>query len=301
VSGLNAILPILATLTLVAMIVTLGRARSALKGTTLTVAWLTLLASLGTIVAAWIVSIFDAVPEAWRELLWYLAAIGLLVPPVAVLGARRPGAHAWTWFVLLPLGLVLLWPAINSWSEDGPPRGLLLEGPHILGFAVVLTMGAGNYFGTRHTLSAMLYAVATAALMSHFVEWAQFNPAYVRVSATTLLALATYLAVRSRRATNQTAGPARPLPDLSHWETVWREFRDSFGIVWAKRVMDRMNEAAKEERWPVRLDLDGFVVVKPIAQDALADNRLAIQVEHWMRFLMRRFVDSAWIDAPRRH
>lgn len=297
-SGLNAIPPILATFTLLAMMVAVGRARSALKGTTLTVAWLTLLASLGTIVAAWIGSMFDAVPEAWRDLLWYLAAISLLIPPVAVLGARRPGAHAWTWFVLLPLGLVLLWPAINAWSEDGPPRGLLLEGPHILGFAVVLTMGAGNYFGTRHTLSAMLYALAAAALMFHFVEWPPLDSTAARIAATTLLALATFLAVRSRKPTSETSGHETP---LSHWESVWREFRDSFGIVWAKRVMDRTNEAAKEERWPVRLDLDGFVVADPLPEHPLADDRLPIQVEHWMRFLMRRFVDSAWIDAPRRN
>ncbi|MCC7422490.1 MAG: hypothetical protein IT428_19595 [Planctomycetaceae bacterium] len=296
---MNAILPILAAATLLAMMAAIGRARTALKGTTLTVAWLTLLASLGTIVAAWIVSMFDSVPEAWRELLWYLAAISLLIPPVAVLGARRPGAHAWTWFVLLPLGLVLLWPAINAWSEDGPPRGLLLEGPHILGFAVVLTMGAGNYFGTRHTLAAILYAIAAVALMLHFVEWTPLESTSARASATTLLALATYLTVRSRRATNQTAGPAMPLPDLTHWESVWRDFRDSFGIVWAKRVMDRMNEAAKEERWLVRLDLDGFVAVDPPPEEPLAADRLPIQVEHWMRFLMRRFVDSGWIDAPR--
>lgn len=296
-SGLNAVIPILASLTLLAIMVATGRARSAWIGTTLTVAWLTLLASLGTIVAAWIASMFDAVPEAWRDLLWYLAAISLLIPPVAVLGARRPGAHAWTWFVLLPLGLVLLWPAVNAWSEDGPPRGLLLEGPHILGFAVVLTMGAGNYFGTRHTFSAILYALAAAALMFHFIEWTPLSPASARLSATTLLALATYLAVRTRSSAVQSPGSERP---LRHWECVWRDFRDAFGIVWAKRVMDRINEAAKEERWPVRLDLDGFVVVDPIPENPLAADRLPIQVEHWMRFATRRFVHTAWIDAPRR-
>lgn len=296
-SGLNAILPILAAATLLAMMAAIGRARTALKGTTLTVAWLTLLASLGTFLVAWIVSMFDSVPEAWRELLWYLAAISLLIPPVAVLGARRPGAHAWTWFVLLPLGLVLLWPAINAWSEDGPPRGLLLEGPHILGFAVVLTMGAGNYFGTRHTFAAMLYAVAAVLLMLHFsVEWTPLNPTSARILAATLLALATFLTVRSRSSTHRPPGSENP---LSHSESVWREFRDSFGIVWAKRVMDRMNEAAKEERWLVRLDLDGFVAVDSPPEEPLAADRLPIQVEHWMRFLMRRFVDSGWIDAPR--
>lgn len=291
---MNAILPLLASTVLVALMAGVVRARHALRGTTLRVAWSTLLFALGALLAAWVVTALDTAPLPWREFLWYVTDVLMLVPPVAVLGARRPGAHAWTWFVLLPLVIVLLWPAVNAWTDDGPPRDLQLEGPHILGFAVVLTMGAGNYFGTRRTLSAILYAMAAALLASPFVDWSPLRPTSARAAATTLLVIALFRVLRTQPLARSTSALAAP---LAHWESVWFAFRDAYGIVWAKRVMDRMNEAAREERWPLRLDLDGFVPVEPSPENALAAEQVPTHVEHWMRVLLRRFVDSSWLEG----
>ncbi|MEZ6148255.1 MAG: hypothetical protein R3B91_23050 [Planctomycetaceae bacterium] len=48
--------------------------------------------------------------EGVDDLMWYSVALLSLCPPIAVLGARRPGAAAWTWFVILPMLAVLGWP-----------------------------------------------------------------------------------------------------------------------------------------------------------------------------------------------
>lgn len=268
------------------------RNRQRLDGTTLKIAWGLLIAVLALIAACRFADLLPSLRSDWREAAWYVATVLLLAPPVAVLGARRPGAHAWTWFVLVPLVVVLSWPMVNAWTEDGPPQRLLLEGPHLLGFAVVLTMGAGNYFGTRHTLAALLYAAAAVLFVAPYVEWSPLAPFHARLAATLLFATSVALPIRRRLH----AVIAAPYAD---WNVVWLEFRDTFGIVWAKRVMDRLNEAARHERWPSRLELDGFVAAA--VENPMPPERVELQIDYWMRVLLRRFVEPSWIDARRRN
>jgi hypothetical protein len=78
-------------------------------------------------------------------------------------------------------------------------------------------------------------------------------------------------------------------------DRVWHDFRDQFGIVWAQRVRERINERSTLENWPVRLERDGFV-----AQTDGAGNDVAAadpRVDHTLRWLLRRFVDEPWLNA----
>lgn len=224
-----------------------------------------------------------------RDLLWYLTAVVCVCPPVAVLGARKPGAAAWGFFVLLPLLLVLLWPAAAStrvWRAGVP---LELEEPALVAFSVVMVMGCGNYFGTKFTLPSMLFAGAIVLLLAPMSAVAPEmfrHQRDVRAWATMLLAASMVLA-RLRCVV--------PLVTGDVWNRVWLDFTDHYGQVWAKRVMDRLNDTARHEQWVAKLEWHG-VIWNADASDADRARTLE-RLDHQMRWLLKRFVEPPWIDS----
>ena len=89
------------------------------------------------------------------SLMQYLSAVLLLTPLVYMLGARRPGILAWPWFVILPLIIILQWPAVSELLGDNSTDAIRIPSPTVLGFLLVLLMGSGNYFGTACTASML--------------------------------------------------------------------------------------------------------------------------------------------------
>jgi len=259
--------------------------------TALTSAWRWLAAGVTAWLAAWTATIlFPLCPAAIADQMWYAVALLMVCPAIAVLGARRPGTLVWTWFVLVPLLLVLGWPALTAWDSRLQVAPLDIEKPAIVAYGLVLIMGTGNYFRTRFSLSAVCLLVALVLLIVPFssaapVPFADRDGS--RIWATLSLAAAFATAFLSGR---RTAVAVTPL------HRVWIDFRDSFGIVWAKRAMDRINVAAENEHWPVRLELDGF---HPLNHTGSRTPRTDVEehIEHTMRWLLRRFVDSEWIDC----
>jgi hypothetical protein len=82
------------------------------------------------------------------------------------------------------------------------------------------------------------------------------------------------------------------------FDRIWFDFLDQFGIVWARRIQDRINEMARREKWSVRLELDGFVDDQAILISTRSvDPAIETRIEHTTRWLLRRFVDTTWIDA----
>ena len=277
------------------LLISLGvvaRSLKRLRQTTLPTA--TWCAICGLLIAIFAQSIELANPEqanGWVDLGWYFAAVVLLCPGIAVLGARRPGASAWAFFVLLPLVLVLMWPAAASFQVARPADSIEIEVPALVGLGLVLIMSGGNYFGTRYTMSTFYYAVAIVLLV---VPMSVASPDFIpeRSTARFIASLAFLLAVSetSRRS------KADPDDEISRFDVLWFDFMDSFGMVWAKRVMDRVNESARHEKWAMNLELHGFV---PVAESPPADELLRTEerIEHTFRFLLKRFVDPEWIDA----
>ncbi len=283
-------LKLIGTLGLASGLVALIQAREVLKSTTLIVAWRWAGSAWLVWVLAWSSSVLTSVaPSELVDQLWYTTAVLTLCPFIAVLGARRPGIRVWTWFIVVPLVLVLEWPAMAAFGASLGREPLLVEAPAVTGFVFVLLMGTGNYCGTRMTTSAFLLAVASILLvlpMSSADLVGLPDREQGRLWATAcLFAVSCHLMwMHQRRLTLE-----------SSLDQVWYDFRYSFGIVWAKRIQERVNATARKENWAARLETQGFVW----ASEQLDPERrmqTAGRIDHTLKWLLRRFVDPAWID-----
>jgi hypothetical protein len=230
---------------------------------------------------------FDSLSTAGGDFAWYATAVLGLCPLIAVLGARRPGAAVWNWFVVTPLLAVLLWPAAVSGFHSSFD-GLRIDVPPLAGFTFVLVMGCGNYLGTRFWLAALLYGFAEFLLAAPVTAWGDtgFANSDLRWIGLWCWPLAVVLAWSTARSR---------VPSSTGPDRAWFDFRDAFGIVWARRLQDRVNERGASENWAARLDVQGF----QWAAEASRTQRdyTAARIDHTLRWLLRRFVDDAWLNA----
>jgi hypothetical protein len=266
------------------------RSRRVVSNTTLTGAWYWATAACLSWAIVWSVDMLGGVvsPELTDQL-WYLTALLLACSGVAVLGARRPTARIWTVFVVLPLLVVLGWPALAVWGGDFRPGAMEIETPTLLGFTLVVVMGTGNYFGTRFTSSSVL--TAAAILLAVVPCWSGFNsfstgPLRMREWATVCYSGAVLLVWRNAR-----WSPA----DIRPLDRLWFDFRDMFGMVWSKRVLDRINDTLRNQQFPLRLELHGLTWTETEIDTARREDAEAL-LEKTFRWLLRRFVDPEWID-----
>lgn len=255
------------------------------KSTTLLPAarWAIAAAALWT--ATWILDFgLPQLPRAGADHLWYASAVVALCPPMSVLGSRRPGTRVWTWFILFPMLFALGWPVITLWLQGSDVRGLQLETPQLVGYLLVLVMGAGNYFGTRFTIAGLLFVAGnTLLVVSISSVGAGWLPDrwWARLCATGCMALAVLVSSGSG---------AGAVSSQSPFDRLWLDFFDQFGVVWGRRIQDRINFIADKEGWPARLELQGF------EWKSAPDPATQARIEHTFRWLLRRFVDPPWID-----
>ena len=228
------------------------------------------------------------VPPGILDQLWYLTAVSALCPFVAVLGARRGRLLEWSIFIVLPVIVVLEWPALAQIVRCWNGQRLDLELPTLIGYAVVLVMGTGNFVGTRFTLSAVVFAAGWTAVvfLTHSsIEnlWMRRDPAFfVSLAQFTFWQWAFRSAAEQKLATNG-------------WTRVCLDFRDHFGVVWSTRLASRINEVAQREQWPWTLTTNGLESVS-IEHQSTSDPDADPQVDHAFRWLLKPFVDPEWID-----
>lgn len=218
----------------------------------------------------------------------YLSLTLWLTPMVAVLGAKRPGVRFWNFFVLVPMLLMLNWPAFSAEWEVLRSTQLDLEAPALMGFFVVLIMIMGNYFGTIFTLPALVFCGALAIAMCDFSGSLPhlISSELLQRSVVSLLLAGSLFWSRLilNRETKQRHGYGR----------VWLDFRDWFGILWTRRVMDRLNQTALQEQWAARLTLEGIQWQEELSVDQRTQTEQ--KMDHAFRWMLRRFVDESWID-----
>lgn len=271
----------------------LKQVRPRLRGTTLTGSgnWLIVAVVTWILTAAWQSPLDLSGQETLPGLasrLNYLSLTLWLTPMVAVLGAKRPGVRVWNVFVVVPMLIMLNWPAFSAERDVLWNSSLDLEAPALMGFFVVLLMVLGNYFGTIFTFPALLFCGALGFALcefSHSLPDLNLSALLAR-SCTSLLLAGCFLWARQilQRATRQ----------RESYERVWLDFRDWFGILWTRRVMDRLNQSAQTERWHARLSMDRIQWEEGLSKDQRDETEQ--KMDHAFRWLFRRFVDESWID-----
>jgi hypothetical protein len=292
---MERLLRLMATVAIVSSARPVLQARIVLSKTTLLEAWRWGVLALCVWGGTWLVTeVTPIVRGGAADQLWLASAVLMISPFIAALGARRPGSRVWSFFVVLPVMVVLFLPAVTAWNRDLHPTPLRLEAPMLAGYGLVLLMGAGNYLGTRFALSAFLAAAACLSVvwpMSEFASSIAWPVSTMHAATTIGLSLAAWLGARQARREERTR--------RNGFEGVWNDFRDFFGVVWSRRVLDRVNDAAQQEGWPVRLHLDGFAPADPSKPTELTPAQ-SCRIEQVLRWLLRRFVDPEWIDERTR-
>ena len=238
----------------------------------------------------------DRIPPGILDQFWYLTAVSALCPFVAMLGARRGRLVEWSLFIVLPLIVVLEWPALAQISACLNGQRLELETPTVLGYFLVLTMSLGSYivYPTRFSPAIICWAHAWgAAILSLNNSLTESIAAYSPIRVGNHVYLAIALQVLSWCAMYWAS---KHQSRCVGWDRVWHDFQGWFGGVWAARIMARINEVALREQWPWRLTPDGLRPVSPDMPNpcsATTDPK----VEHAFRWLLKPFVDPEWIDA----
>ena len=218
----------------------------------------------------------------------YFATTMLLTPLVTILGARRPGLAAWHWFVVLPMVVVLQWPAISQLFGSHGRAPIELSAPATMGVGVVLVMSAGTFLGTSSTSVVLVYSFAILLLLASATgnQSAQFP---VTAFAPILLLAAMWIARRNldghltRLRTATTAS--------QRTQAVGEMFSSLYGFAWTRRVQDRINQFASREQWTVRLTSMGF---KRLDGDTPTDDELQQPLEAFV-WVLTRFADEDWL------
>jgi hypothetical protein len=258
--------------------------RRCLIGTTLVGPWWWCVAALLAVGVVEPSVFFSGAPsgaDAWR----FMAAAGVFCPAISLLGAKRPQDRAWH-FVVASLWGVLALPGIEAalLRPGEPPamgdfRGYFLLA--LVGLSLLI------FLPTRHWPTAVLVGMGQLALVWNYLPAIAKIPGDVAtLCGTGLLAAAILVALRPKRRISA-------IP----FDRLWLDFRDSFGALWAARVLERVNADAATSGWPLRLGWNGFhsADANAVKADIPAVMEPALRQE--MSNLLRRFVSPEWIAA----
>jgi hypothetical protein len=289
------------------LLAALGR----LRGTTLVAPTVWALAAVGMLVVSATYGPSDTPADHY---LGYTAAIFVLAPGLAVLGAKRPQSGAWQFIVATFVGILML-PVLN-----GLAAGLAAPQPHALFrwlTLAVFLVGAFNYLPTVQFLPIGSTWIGVGMLLGVCVPGDFGRTA--AADALALLCLNIGLAV-GRLIARRRRRAARGMQRL------WNDFRDAYGLVWGVRVFERLNVAARRHGWPVEFTWRGIFAKGWAGDDSTPLARTLFQwnAPHWdnleseeplerldpdvrrrirreLHALLRRFVSTAWIaerDEP---
>jgi hypothetical protein len=205
-------------------------------------------------------------PGTGESLSVYAALCLTACAGIAVLGARRPGAAAWS-FVVIGLLAVLLLPILNGLGE------LRLEGAQELFLVVTLVVPLLNYLPTRLGPSILLAEAGCGWEMIRLFGWAAGIPSV----GLWLLAASPWTAWAFVANRGQIG---------SEFDRLWLTYRDCFGFMWAQRMREQFNHAARHANWPVELRWCGL---HPTSDHPLPDAAALLSL---LRAVLKRFAQE---------
>ena len=217
-----------------------------------------------------------------ERLLLFITANSSFCPQMALFGAKRPQDRGWQ-IIVATLWVVLSIPVLQSlaFSSDG---FFETHGMWRVFLWVLIAYGFVNHFLTKFVVAAFFMLVGQLAIFAPFLWRDQSSPQTCLAAFQVALVISLISARGASKKMTQL--------DLHPMDRVWHDFRDMFGMVWSLRIIERVNHLATQEKWGVQLSWSGFT-----PDDQLGNSQLATDVEKCLRTLLRRFVDSNWIDA----
>ncbi len=218
----------------------------------------------------------------------YLSATMLLTPLVTILGARRPGIFAWHWFVVLPMVVVLQWPAFSQLQANHWRIPIELSAPSMIGVLVVLVMSAGTLLGTNSSSFALVFSSGIAMILASATNLVAVQSLVAQYGAIAILA-SIWIYHRNLRlqtdrlhAASTTSQKTNAILDL---------FSSLYGFAWSRRIHDRINQFAPREHWTVQLTSRGFE--RPDGVEP-TDDELQKPIEALI-WVLGRFGDEFWL------
>jgi hypothetical protein len=270
------------------LILTMGLvwpARSRLAGTTLVApwAWAMVAVAFWAAIEVWFAVSPEVPPAPWR----YLASVGTFCPLIAVLGAKRPQDRGWQWIVAslwlvlaIPMGQHVLFTSGQTFS---------VFAAWTLFLAVLLALELLNYLPTRHAGSVLLVVASQGLLLSDSLGWNASSNSAATAAAWLAFAAVGLAWLTKRPPAAEKANDSRLLAASQ----LWVSFRNTFGAFWALRVLQRVNQTAEIQNWPVRLEWSGF--------HSLPDRNDVTPVEdidQCLHSLLRRFMSNSELTPP---
>ena len=173
-------------------------------------------------------------------------------------------------------------PALQAFAFDYG-RTLELHWAWQYFLLLLVLVGLLNYLVTRHAISAFVIAVSQCVLLADHLPISmnafEFDVQLVFVIGVNLaIVIAVLFTQNSPRKANAL-------------DRVWIDFRDALGVVWGLRIMERVNQLAVIEDWPVRLTWHGFKPMDGKEGVPIPSNA----IEKCFRTLLRRFFYPDWI------
>ncbi|WP_425613891.1 hypothetical protein NA78x_003735 [Anatilimnocola sp. NA78] len=274
--------------TLPAAVVLLAAFRS-LSRTTLIVPWSWSVISFGLAVASCLYAAIVPIGErpAIFTSMQFVAACGTLCPLVALIGAKRPQHAAWS-FVVLSLWGVLALPAAEVIFLQ-PGQKLEINAFRSWFLAALLLAELINFVATRYWLAASLFVIGQSIWLSDYLPLfarERWFGEYQEVVGLLVVASSLVIAWLVSRQARAFANP---------YDRLWFDFRDAFGLFWALRLSERVNDAATQAGWNFDLGWSGFRTKDTFESLGDLPAETARPLEHSLQGLLRRFVSPEWI------
>ena len=214
----------------------------------------------------------------------HISFLAILAALVSVLGARRPGENAWALLcgIFLLIGLLPMLEGVSLSRRFDVLDQLRLDSPWNYFLALVVFAGVSNYLPTRFFGSSLIIAFG---LCYHLrLIWKPEGRSLWRGEFWWILpwCLATAILLGSLSA-------MKKRPDEGPFQSLWLPFRDAWGAAWALRVLERFNQSAVRNQWPVRLHWFGLFRENP-SVEALSEFDESVAVNTVSVFI-RRFGD----------
>jgi hypothetical protein len=224
--------------------------------------------------------------RAWA----FVAACGTFCPFVAMVGAKRPQHTAWSFVVVTLWGLLALPAAEVVFLQPGQRFEINAFRSWFL--VALLFAEAVNFLFTRFWFATLLLLLSQVVLLAPYLPIQVPSVAEIGELGRITIGFGSLAAamVVAKIASGEVLRATQ-----SRFDRLWFDFRDSFGLFWALRLMERVNDTAKQAGWDFDLGWGGFRTKQDFAPLGELPAEIEQPLRNTLAGLLRRFVSDEWI------